>query len=371
MTRAGGMGEQGSASTTHSHSHSHSYSYSSDNTQDRDTAIPLSILHRFHKNRTNQKNKHKGVHGARPERYLKRYLRPRSREEEAVVMGNVSKVEEARDNAAMARTAKMNMRLRAPRASIGTLEGLGPLVSEAGGPSPHDNGEYLRLHYEDDEKDREASDKERIVNKIETVMRAGFARPKSVSRKAIHSTVEYKPELLADRARLLKTLNKKEISLGLREKGIYHSMDRVSHMVNVSKKLTEDIGTMDHAMRMRLNAMHSGGDHRSIERCFEPTRGSKRKLKGKTDQTPSAPASGRGSRAVSRGGRRDQGVLGGRRGHPVFGQASRKATETKGSGFRKERSACPTPRWIDHTRLLQRAQLIADLEWNAYVRQTM
>ena len=53
----------------------------------------------------------------------------------------------------------------------------------------------------------------------------------------------------------------------------------------------------------------------------------------------------------------------------VFGQAARKQHETKGSGFRKRRSQLHAPRWIDHTRLLQRAQLIADLEWNAYLVQ--
>ncbi len=46
-----------------------------------------------------------------------------------------------------------------------------------------------------------------------------------------------------------------------------------------------------------------------------------------------------------------------------------KNMETKGSGFRKMRSH-PQPRWIDHTRLLQRAQLIADLEWSAYLHNT-
>ena len=100
------------------------------------------------------------------------------------------------------------------------------------------------------------------------------------------------------------TLTRREVGLGGGQEGVYRSMGKVSRMVAVSKQLTEDIGTMDTALRMRLTAMFRDGDHRAVERCFEPTRGPKRKLKGKTDQKPVVRVGGGGGSGKARGGGR-------------------------------------------------------------------
>lgn len=236
------------------------------------------------------------------------------------------------------------------------------------GVTAHETAEFLRLHYPDDRKNL-------IASKIESVKKAGFNRPASVSRtRAFHSSIEYKPEILADKARILRTLNRKELKSGSGKEGIYGSMRKVSGMVAVSKQLTEDIGTMDHELRARLNAMFYGGDRRDVvlEKCFQPTRAPKQRLKGKTDHTNTASTSAASTRRGGPGVGRQRPSAGtsiSRQASWGAGTASGmgKSTETKGSGFRKKRSQNPPPRWIDHTRLLQRAQLMADMEWNTYL----
>ncbi len=238
-------------------------------------------------------------------------------------------------------------------------------------------------------KDKMKTERENAISdKIERVRNAGFAGPASVSRRNFHSSVEYKPEVLADKARLLRTLTRNENELSKGQRGIYRSMRNVSHMVVVSKQLTEDISTMDHVMRVRLNAMfHDQGDH--IEKLFQPGRPPRRKMKEElstslgtsSSQMGSTGSSGSRSKSGKRGGGHPRGntraFLG--RSNPSFlasqppfnsnSSALVKNTETKGSGFRKKRSHMPHPRWIDHRRLLQRAQFIADLEWNAYMNK--
>ena len=363
--------------------------------------------------------------------------------------------------------------------------------------STGDDAQCLLLHYPKSTRAK----KEAIANKIEDVKKAGFAGPASVSRKNFHSSMEYKPELLADKARLLKTVIEKELQLSSGRSGIYKSMKNVSHMVKVSKKLSEDILSMDRAMRLRLHAMlhdRREDDHKDkkegegegeenvmgnlpldtmemeiISRMMAPTDSENSESESESESemslptlsspSPSASVSTshlesllattcthekkdeekeentrRGNKAgenMSLNQNKTQAVLDeaqaqaqaqvegllakqqkesssirrsntpssssasrsnltGRRSHnqnqnqnyttntrvlqgsnSVFSQNPShsalalnrlKSTETKGSGFRKKRSY-PQPRWIDHARLLQRAQLIADFEWNAYL----
>ena len=355
--------------------------------------------------------------------------------------------------------------------------------------STGDDAQCLLLHYPKSTRAK----KEAIANKIEDVKKAGFAGPASVSRKNFHSSMEYKPELLADKARLLKTVIEKELQLSSGRSGIYKSMKNVSHMVKVSKKLSEDILSMDRAMRLRLHAMlhdRREDDHKDkkegegegeenvmgnlpldtmemeiISRMMAPTdsensesesemspptlsspspsasvstshlesllattcthekkdeekeentrRGNKagenmslnqNKTQAVLDEaqaqaqvegllakqqkesssirrsnTPSSSSASRSNLTERRSHNQNQNYTTNTRvlqgSNSVFSQNPShsalalnrlKSTETKGSGFRKKRSY-PQPRWIDHARLLQRAQLIADFEWNAYL----
>ena len=374
--------------------------------------VPKFIMAKFQRQKTAAA---KMGHKARPETFLRRYFASSSVSGgEAKSRGSANEWDAEGSTLSTSTghspSPRTTGRLRAPRASVGffspsdfpsvrrssvvpaafaSVSSFTPKQSEDKDEDGDDEqAQYLRLHYDDDngqdadlpvgsrkqhKRDEEGERKKVVADKIERVRRAGFAGPRSVSRRAQQATtVEYKPELLADRARLLRTLTRREVGLGGGQEGVYSSMGKVSRMVAVSKQLTEDIGTMDTALRMRLTAMFRDGDHRAVERCFEPTRGPKRKLKGKTDQKPVVRVGGGGGSGKARvGGAAAQAEAQARRVEAggVFGQAARKQHETKGSGFRKRRSQLHAPRWIDHTRLLQRAQLIADLEWNAYLVQ--
>ena len=379
--------------------------------------VPKFIMAKFQRQKT-AAAKMMG-HKARPETFLRRYFASSSVSGgEAKSRGSANEWDAEGSTLSTSTghspSPRTTGRLRVPRASVGIFSpsdfpsvrrssvvpaafaSVSSFTPKPGEDKDEDgddeNAQYLRLHYDDDDDDDDGQDadlpvgsrkqhrrdeegerKKVVADKIERVRRAGFAGPRSVSRRAQQATtVEYKPELLADRARLLRTLTRREVGLGGGQEGVYRSMGKVSRMVAVSKQLTEDIGTMDTALRMRLTAMFRDGDHRAVERCFEPTRGPKRKLKGKTDQKPVARVGGGGGSGKARGGgAAAQAEAQARRVEAggVFGQAARKQHETKGSGFRKSRSQLHAPRWIDHTRLLQRAQLIADLEWNAYLVQ--
>ena len=304
--------------------------------------VPKFIMAKFQRQKTAAA---KMGHKARPETFLRRYFASRSVSGgEAKSRGSANEWDAEGSTLSTSTghspSPRTTGRLRAPRASVGFFSPSdfpsvrrssvvpAAFASSSFTPKREDKDEdgddeqaqYLRLHYDDDNgqdadlpvgsrkqhrRDEEGERKKVVADKIERVRRAGFAGPRSVSRRAQQATtVEYKPELLADRARLLRTLTRREVGLGGGQEGVYRSMGKVSRMVAVSKQLTEDIGTMDTALRMRLTAMFRDGDHRAVERCFEPTRGPKRKLKGKTDQKPVVRVGGGGGSGKARGGGR-------------------------------------------------------------------